>query len=134
MTTPQELRQLIPMADTLGIEVVEAAPRLVVATMGWAPERCTAGGVLHGGALMALADTAGAICAYLNLPPGGASTTTIESKTNLMRAVREGEVRAESRPLHRGATSAVIESELTDGQGRLVAKTTQTQVFLGERP
>lgn len=133
MTDPRALQDLVPMASTLGIEVVEAEPELVVATMAWAPERCTAGGVLHGGALMALADTAGAICAFLNLPEGAGSTTTADSQTNFLRGVTEGGVRVESRPLRSGGTLAVIESLLRDDAGRLVAKTTQTQIFLRPR-
>lgn len=123
------LQAMVPMTETLGIELVEAGPELVVARMEWAPERCTAGGVLHGGALMSLADTAGAVCAVLNLPAGATSTATIESKTNLMRAVRGGAVRVESRPLHRGATLSVIESTVSDDADRLVAKTIQTQIY-----
>jgi uncharacterized protein (TIGR00369 family) len=84
---------------------------------------------MHGGALMALADTCGGVAAFLNLPEGATGTATIESKTNFPRAVREGGVDAETRPLHRGRTSIVLESELHDGGGRLVAKVTQTQAF-----
>jgi uncharacterized protein (TIGR00369 family) len=123
------LREMMPMAATLGIELLDADPELVVARMEWAPERCTVGGVLHGGALMSLADTAGAVCAVLNLPEGAVGTATIESKTNLLRTVREGSVDARSRPIHRGGTLAVVETELRDDRDRLVAKTTQTQIF-----
>jgi 1,4-dihydroxy-2-naphthoyl-CoA hydrolase len=123
------LQGMIPMARTLGIELVEAGSELVVARMEWAPERCTAGGVLHGGAVMSLADTAGAVCAVLNLPDGADSTATIESKTNLLRAVRGGAVRVESRPLHRGGTLSVIESTVSDDAERIVAKTIQTQIY-----
>jgi uncharacterized protein (TIGR00369 family) len=123
------LETMVPLAETLGIELLEADPAHVVAKMDWAPERCTANGVMHGGALMSLADTAGAVVAFLNLPDGAAGTTTIESKTNLMRAVTGGTVRVESRPVHRGGTIAVIEGEVFDDEGRLVAKTTQTQLY-----
>ncbi|HVX33268.1 MAG TPA: PaaI family thioesterase [Solirubrobacterales bacterium] len=126
---PAELQAMVPMATTLGIELLEAGPGQVVARMGWAPERCTVGGVMHGGALMSLADTAGAICAFLDLPEGAVGTATIESKTNLLRAVREGSVTARSRPLHHGSTLAVIETELRDDRERLVAKTAQTQIY-----
>lgn len=131
MTEPDlaDLQAMIPLAATLGIELLEAGPELVVARMGWAPERCTAGGVLHGGALMSLADTAGAVCAFLNLPAGALSTATIESKTNLLRAVTGGAVRVESRPVHRGGTLALIESDVSDEAGRLVARTAQTQIY-----
>jgi uncharacterized protein (TIGR00369 family) len=85
--------------------------------MDWAPERCTAGGVMHGGALMLLADTAGAVVAFLNLPEGAVGTATTESKTNLLRAVTAGAVKVESRPIHRGGTLAVIESATSDDEG-----------------
>jgi 1,4-dihydroxy-2-naphthoyl-CoA hydrolase len=127
------LKGMVPMAGTLGIEILEADPARVVAKMDWAPERCTVGGVMHGGALMSLADTAGAVVAFLNLPDGASGTTTIESKTNLMRAVTGGSVRVESRPVHRGGTLAVIESEVSDDEDRLVAKTTQTQLYIYPR-
>jgi uncharacterized protein (TIGR00369 family) len=122
-------REMIPMIDTLGIEVVEARPDLVRASLAWTPELCTSGGVLHGGALMSLADTSGAICAYLNLPEGATGTATIESKTNFLRAVMRGVVTAVSRPIHLGRTLTVIDSELWDDTQQLVAKVTQTQIY-----
>ena len=75
-------------------------------------------------------DSLGGVCAFLNLPEGAAGTTTIESKTNLLRAVKEGTVTATTTPLHRGRTLAVLETELRNGDGKLVAKTTQSQAFL----
>ncbi len=119
----------MPYGSTLGIESLTGNADVVEATLAWAPELCTAGGVLHGGALMALADSAGAVCAFLNLPLGG-RTVTIESKTNFFGAVREGVVSARSKPLHRGRTTAVIETDLFDANGRHVARTTQTQAVL----
>ncbi|MHB1928347.1 MAG: PaaI family thioesterase, partial [Acidimicrobiales bacterium] len=94
---------------------------------------CTAGGVLHGGVLMALADSAGALCAYLNLPDG-ASTTTIESKTNFLRAVADGHVDAVSRTLQRGRRIIVVETDLIDGDARLVARVSQSQLVLAAPP
>ena len=85
---------------------------------------------MHGGLLMTLADTVGAWCAFLNLPEG-AGTTTIESKTNFLRAVRGGSVHAIARPLHVGRTVVVIDTELRDDDDRLVARVTQTQAVLG---
>jgi uncharacterized protein (TIGR00369 family) len=123
------LRDLIPFAGTLGIELLEARPDLVRARLQWAPELCTAGGLMHGGAIMALADNGGGVCAFLNLPEGAQATSTIESKTNFLRAVREGAVTATSHPLHRGRTVIVVETELVDSGGKLVAKVTQTQAF-----
>ena len=126
----ESLRDLMPLAAMLGIELEEATPDVVRGRLAWRSELCTAGGILHGGALMALADSCGAVCAFLNLPEGAAGTTTIESKTNLLRAVREGAVTATTTPLHRGRTLAVLETELRDDAGKLVAKTTQSQAFL----
>ena len=119
----------MPFAALIGIELLEASPDLVTGKLTWEPEHCTVGGVLHGGALMALADSCGGACAFLNLPEGAHGTATVESKTNLLRAVREGAVIASARPLHIGRTIAVIETEIRDEDGSLTAKTTQTQAF-----
>jgi uncharacterized protein (TIGR00369 family) len=127
--TPAELRDAMPFAALVGVELLEAGPELVRARLDWAPERCTGGDLMHGGALMALADTCGGLCAFLNLPDGALGTATIESKTNFLRGVREGTVEAVTRPLHAGRTLVVLESELTGSDGRLVAKVTQTQAF-----
>ena len=125
----KSLNELIPFAAALGVELLEATPELVVSRLQWTPERCTTGGVMHGGALMALADNGGGVCAFLNLPEGAVGTATIESKTNFLRAVREGAVTASSRPLHVGRTMVVVETELVRDDGKLAAKVTQTQAF-----
>jgi uncharacterized protein (TIGR00369 family) len=119
----------IPFAAELGLELTAAEAEEVRGRMAWAPERCTAGGVLHGGALMAFADTLGAVCAFLNLPEG-ATTATIESKTNLFRAVREGHVSGTARPLHVGRSFIVVQTDLLDDEERRVAQVTQTQAVL----
>jgi uncharacterized protein (TIGR00369 family) len=90
--------------------------------------------MMHGGALMALADSAGAVVAFVNLPEGAVGTSTVESKTNFFGGVRDGTVRAVARLLHKGSTTIVVETEVRDGGGRLVAKTTQTQIVLRPRP
>jgi 1,4-dihydroxy-2-naphthoyl-CoA hydrolase len=126
-----DLAVAIPLAATLGIDVSEVTPQRVTATMNWAEQLCTTGGILHGGALMAFADTIGALCAVANLPPG-AGTATIESKTNFFRAVRSGVVTAVSEPLHVGRTTIVAQTNLTDDRGKLVAQVTQTQAVLTE--
>jgi 1,4-dihydroxy-2-naphthoyl-CoA hydrolase len=118
----------MPFGGKLGMKTYGDAEE-VVTTLAWAPELCTAGGLLHGGVLMTLADAAGAVCAFLNLPDG-AHTVTIESKTNFLGAVREGEVSARSRPLHVGKTTIVVETDVFDDAGRRVARTTQTQAVL----
>jgi uncharacterized protein (TIGR00369 family) len=124
------LHNVIPLAGTLEMRVASAAPAEVRLELDWRPELCTAAGVLHGGVLMSLADTAGAICAFLNLPDGATGTTTVESKTNLLAAVREGTVTAASTPLKAGGTLIVVETEMRDAAGKLVAKTAQTQAVL----
>jgi uncharacterized protein (TIGR00369 family) len=124
------MRQTVPFASVLGIEVIRSRPDEVRARVAWQPDRCTTGGVLHGGVIMSLADTTGAICAFQNLPEDAAGTSTIESKTNFLRAVREGYAEAVSRPLHAGRTVVVIETDVTDADGRPVAKVLQTQAVL----
>jgi uncharacterized protein (TIGR00369 family) len=124
------IRELMPLAATLGIRVGDYAAERVTMSLDWSPSLCTADGILHGGVLMALADSAGAACALLNLPNDSTGTTTIESKTNFMGAVRSGSVSATSTPLHRGGTTIVVETSVVDGAGRLVAKVTQTQLVL----
>ena len=131
MTTADQLNaDPMPLARLLGIEIVEASPDRVIARLVVRDELCTARDILHGGAFMTLADTAGAIGAALNLPEG-AGTTTIESKTNFLSAARLGtEVTAEALPLHRGRRSSVWQTRITDPAGKLLALVTQTQLVL----
>ena len=119
----------MPFSVGLGMTLDVAGADAVRARLQWAPERCTIGGSIHGGALMALADSAGAVCAFFNLPEG-ASTSTIESKTNFFRAVRAGEVVATSTPLHIGRTTVVVQTDIRDADGRRVALVTQTQAVI----
>ena len=116
----------MPFTDLLGLEVLSGSPDQVVATGEWKPEHCTAGGVVHGGYLMAVADSVGALCAFLNLPDG-ASTATIESKTNFLRSVRSGTIRFEATPVHVGRSLIVVQTDGTREDGELVSRTTQTQ-------
>jgi uncharacterized protein (TIGR00369 family) len=125
--------QVMPFAAASGVEILAAAADEVRARLTWSPERCTSAGVLHGGALMTLADSAGALCAFLNLPEG-ASTATVESKTNFLRPVTAGHVDAVARPLHVGRTLIVVLTEVWDDRGRRVALTTQTQAVLPASP
>jgi len=127
------LRDAMPFAAQLGIELLEASPEVVRGRLAWAPELCTSGGLMHGGALMSLADSCGGLCAFLNLPEGSTGTATIESKTNFLRAVREGALTATTRPLHAGRTLIVVETELALDDGRLAAKVSQSQAFLYAR-
>ena len=119
----------MPFASLIGAELVSASPEEVRGRLEWTPERCTIGGVLHGGVLMSLADSIAAYCAVLNLP-AGAGTATIESKTNFFRAVREGYVEAVSTPLHVGRTTIVVQTDLLDARGKRVARVTQTQAVI----
>ena len=121
---------LVPLAVTLGITADAAGPEGVVLSLDWAQNLTTGGGVLHGGIVMALADTSGAVCAFLNLPEGAGGTTTIESKTNFMAATRSGTVKAHSRPLHVGRRVIVVETEIRGNDGKLAAKTIQSQAVL----
>jgi uncharacterized protein (TIGR00369 family) len=122
----------MPFAAGCGIEIDAAGPDEVTARMPWAAERCTTGGLLHGGALMAFADTVGAVCAFLNLP-AAAGTSTIESKTNFFRGVRSGVAHSVTRPLHVGRTTIVVQTDITDDDGKRVAQVTQTQAVLAPR-
>ena len=123
---------MMPFTAGLGIVLDAAAPDEVRGRMAWAPERCTMAGILHGGALMAMADSLGGICAFLNLPPG-AQTATTSSATVFTRAVRSGEVTGVTRPLHVGRSVIVVQTNLTDDAGRRVAQVTQTQAVLAGR-
>src|SRR5690606_20401370 len=114
----------------LGIEVTEAGPDRVRATLMVRREICTVGDTLHGGALMAFADTVGAVATVVNLP-AGARTTTLEYKTNFLRAAPAGTVvTAEATPFHKGRTTMVWQTKITDSEGRLCGVVTQTQMVL----
>jgi uncharacterized protein (TIGR00369 family) len=126
------LRASMPLCDTLGMRVRTGTPDLVELELDWSPTLCTTAGLLHGGAVMALADSAGGACAFLNLP-AGAGTSTIESKTNFLGAIKDGTVAASARPLHVGGSTIVVETEIRRADGKLVAKVTQTQAVLQPR-
>ena len=127
--TPDELLAALPFSVELGMVLDAAEPDEVRGRLAWTPERCTTGGVMHGGALMALADSLGGICAFLNLPPG-AGTATLSSSTSFMRGIRQGEARAIARPLHAGRTVIVVQTDLSDDHDRRVGQVTQTQAVL----
>lgn len=123
----------IPFARTLGIELVSAEPDRVVARLLVRPEICTSFPSIHGGAVMAFADTLGAYGTVLNLPPG-ASTTTMESKTNFIGPARTGTyLTGEATPIHRGRRTQVWQTRLTSEDGKLVALITQTQMVIEAR-
>jgi 1,4-dihydroxy-2-naphthoyl-CoA hydrolase len=134
MSSPIDPRQIGErwkgtFCELLGIEFVEATADKVVARLTIRDDLRTVGGALHGGTLMAFADTIGAVATVLNLPPG-AGTATLESKTNFFAAGRSGLVQAESTPLHRGKRTQVWQTRITDEGGRMLSLTTQTQMVL----
>ena len=129
MSTTDELLAVMPFAATCGIELESASADEVTGRLPWSAERCTSAGLMHGGALMALADTLGGICAFLNLPEG-AGTSTIESKTNFFRGVRGGAAHAVTKPLHVGRTTIVVQTDVRGDDGKRVAQVTQTQAVL----
>ena len=125
-------RQKLPFAELLGIHVTAATPERIVGRMLVRPELCTAPAVLHGGAIMAFADTLGAMGTALNLPDG-AGTTTIESKTNFVSSAPAGvTVVGEATALHRGRRTMVWQTRITTSDGKLVAVVMQTQLVLTE--
>jgi uncharacterized protein (TIGR00369 family) len=120
----------MPLAKTLGIETLVNTPAEVRARLSWSEALCTSGGRLHGGVIMAFADSTGGACAFLNLPDGASGTSTIQSTTNFLGAVRGGDIEASSRPLHAGRTVIVVETDVTDAAGKRVARVTQSQAVL----
>jgi 1,4-dihydroxy-2-naphthoyl-CoA hydrolase len=130
MSTPADLIALMPFAAAVGVTLESAAKDEVVGRLAYDESRTTAGGALHGGALMTLADSVGAVCAFLNLPPDAATSTT-SSSTVFMRGLRSGGVTATARPLHVGRSTIAVVTELRDDDGRLVAQVTQSQAVLG---
>lgn len=125
-----QLFATMPFATELGVEVLDCRPDLVRSRLPWRESLCTLGGAMHGGALMSLADATAAVCAFLNLPDGAQGTTTVESKTNFLRAVRSGHATATATPLHAGRRFIVVETEIRDDTEALIAKVTQTQAVL----
>lgn len=122
--------ELPPLSRWMGISVTHADAERVIAELTVREELCTAGSIVHGGAIMAFADTVGAMGTMANLRDGQ-GTTTVESKTNFFAAAPVGtRLTAEAIPLHRGRRTQVWETRITNDQGRLVAKVTQTQMVL----
>lgn len=136
MTTPPDekftdlIRKIMPFCDVLGLSVISATPQRVEAIADWAEERTTVFGGLHGGYIMAIADSVGALCASQNLPEG-AETSTIESKTNFLRPVTGGTVTIVATPIHVGRTTIVVQTAITRDDGKSVSLTTQTQAVTG---
>ena len=122
------LLALMPFAGHLGLILDEADASRVVIRLDWAPHLCTSGGVMHGGVLMSLADTAGALVTFLGLPEGK-TTATITSTSHMFRPVTGGTVRAVAVPVHRGRTTVTVQTSVYDAAERLVAQTTQVQAI-----
>src|ERR1700686_438292 len=127
------MHEAMPFAATLGARVDKYTSEEVVLSLDWAPNLCTTGGILHGGVIMSLADSAGGACALLNLPDEASGPAALESKTNFLGAARAGTVTATAPPLHVGGTTIVVETSVRDSSGRQVAKVTQTQIVLRPR-
>jgi len=128
------VQSTMPLCATLGITASRFEAEGVVLHVDWQPELCTTAGLLHGGVLMALADSCGAALAFLNLPEGAAGTATISSATSFLGSVKDGRVTATASLLHRGGSTIAVETEVRDAGDRLVAKVTQTQAVLRPRP
>jgi len=127
----ERLKGILP--ELLGIELVEVTPDRVLATLKVRPDLCTTGKILHGGTIMAFADTLGAVGTVVNMPPGH-GTATIESKTNFIGGAAEGSVvTGEATPVHKGRTTQVWQTRISNAEGKLVALVTQTQIVLPPR-
>ncbi len=123
--------EVMPFAKALGIRVTQAEKASIRAEMLVRADLCTTGGIAHGGALMAFADSVGALAAFMNLPEGAGGTTTIESKTNFLAAAPEGAtLRSETTPLQVGRRLSVWQTKITRDDGRTVAVVTQSQLVL----
>ena len=127
----ERLKGILP--ELLGIKLVEVTPDKVVAQLTVRPDLCTTGKILHGGSIMAFADTLGAIGTVVNMPQGH-GTATIESKTNFLGGAAEGSVvTGECTPVHKGRTTQVWQTRITSAEGKLVALVTQTQIVMPPR-
>ena len=123
-----------PFADFMGMKITHLSPERVAAEMKVTEQLSNRNGVLHGGAIMALADNLGGTATIANLP-AGASTATIESKTNFFAGIAVGDIaHAECTPLHRGRSTMVWQTKITRGDGKLAALVTQTQIVMTKKP
>ncbi|MCW0213662.1 MAG: PaaI family thioesterase [Pseudonocardia sp.] len=130
MTLTAEMHAAMPFTAVLGATALVATAEEVRLRLDWAPGRCTAGPLLHGGALMALADSAGGWCGFLNLPDGATGTATTSSTTHFLRPVTEGYAEAVATVLQAGRTAIVVVVDVVDARGRLACRVTQSQAVL----
>lgn len=126
---PSTLAATMPFALHSGVEITAAAPETVVGHLDWSEERCTTGGLMHGGALMTLADSLGAVAAFLHLPEG-AGTATVSSNTTLVRGLREGRATGTARVVNAGRRFITVRTDVLDDAGKLLITTTQVQAVL----
>jgi uncharacterized protein (TIGR00369 family) len=129
MVDPAALVATMPFAVHCGITIESASKDAVVGHIDWAEDRCTIGGLMHGGALMTLADSLGAVAAFLHLPEG-ASTATVSSNTSLLRGLREGRATGTSTVINAGKRFITVRTDVVDADGRLLITTTQVQAVL----
>lgn len=132
MTLLEKVKNIrLPFSDLIGIEFIAVDLDKVVAKMSVREDLCTLGGAIHGGAIMAFADSLGGIAAFVNLPEGSKGTTTVESKTNFVGAAAAGSVViATATPIHKGRRTQVWSTRIETSDGRLVAVVSQTQLVL----
>lgn len=133
MWSSEQIAELVPFTGFVGVNFTEVSKERATGTLEVVRERTTVGGSLHGGAQMTLADSVAAALAMANLPEGSTGTVTIDSHTHFLGAARSGTVTATARPLHVGRTTIVLEVDLTNADGRLIARTTQVQAVLTAR-
>jgi 1,4-dihydroxy-2-naphthoyl-CoA hydrolase len=128
-TDPAALAATMPFAVHIGVEITRAEPDGVTGHLDWSAERCTAGGLMHGGALMTLADSLGAVAAYFHLPKA-AGTATVSSSTTLVRGLREGRATGTAVVINAGRRFISVRTDVVDDQGRLLVSTTQVQAVI----
>jgi 1,4-dihydroxy-2-naphthoyl-CoA hydrolase len=126
---PTTLTATMPFAVQIGIEITSASRDAVVGHLDWSEERCTIGGLMHGGALMTLADSLGAVAAFLHLPDG-AGTATVSSNTSLLRGLRDGRATGTTTVINAGRRFITVRTDVVDDAGRLLITTTQVQAVL----
>jgi uncharacterized protein (TIGR00369 family) len=129
MTDPATLTATMPFAVHCGVTIESASKESVVGHLDWAEDRCTIGGLMHGGALITLADSLGAVAAFLHLPEG-AGTATVSSNTSLLRGLREGRATGTSTVINAGKRFITVRTDVVDSAGRLLITTTQVQAVL----
>ena len=127
---PATLAATMPFSVHAGVQITAAGRDAVTGHLDWSEERCTIGGLLHGGALMTLADSLGAVAAFLHLPEGAAGTATVSSSTSLLRGLREGRATGTASVINAGRRFITVRTDVVDDAGTLLSTTTQVQAVL----